>query len=120
PSAVGRQIWLNGVPVTIVGVAPRSFTGMSDTPPAFWTSFAAYDGLYSGSPLTRTSRVGVNVYGRINPGTTRAQADAELGATAAAAATPEPGTGSTTGVRLDPAGSRLASEGPVALLVVTI
>ncbi|HYT65951.1 MAG TPA: hypothetical protein VEL51_06010 [Vicinamibacterales bacterium] len=26
-SVVGRQIWLNGVPATIVGIARRSFTG---------------------------------------------------------------------------------------------
>ena len=91
PSVVGRQIWLNGVPATIVGVAPRSFTGFSDQPPAFWAPFASYHVLYSGSPLTRTSTVAVNVYGRIPPGATRAQAEAELGAVAAAAATPDAG-----------------------------
>jgi hypothetical protein len=61
PSVVGRQIWLNGVPTTIVGVAPRSFTGITDQPPAFWAPFASYHVLYSGSPLTRTSPVHVNV-----------------------------------------------------------
>ena len=71
PSVVGRQIWLNGVPATIVGVAPRSFTGITDQPPAFWAPFASYHALYSGSPLTRTSPVEVNVYGRIPPGATR-------------------------------------------------
>lgn len=121
PSVVGRQIWLNGVPATIVGVAPRSFTGMSDEPPAFWASFASYHLFYEGSPLTRTSSVGVNVYGRIPPGASRAQAQAELGATAVATATREPDAGLTAGVRLDPAGSRFSgSEGPVLVVVVTI
>ena len=99
PSVVGRQIWLNGVPATIVGVAPRAFTGMSDQPPAFWAPFASYHVLYSGSPLTRTSPVDVNVHGRIPPGVTRAQAEAEIGAVAAAAATVAPGIGLTAGVR---------------------
>lgn len=121
PSVVGRQIWLNGVPVTIVGVAPRSFTGFSDEPPAFWAPFASYPALYSGSPLTRTSSVGVDVYGRIPPGAARTQAEAELGAVAAATATPEPGVAPTSGVRLDPAGSRFSgSQGAVLALVVTM
>jgi predicted permease len=120
PSLVGRRIWLNGVPATIVGVAPRSFTGIADQPPAFWAPFASYHVLYSGSPLTRTSAVEVNVYGRVPPGATRTQAEAELGAVAAAAATPVPGAGLTAGVRLDPAGSRFSgSEGAVLVLVVT-
>ena len=123
PQAVGRQIWLNGVPTTIVGIAPRSFTGITDQPPAFWAPFASYHVLYSGSPLTRTSPVEVNVYGRIPPGATRAQAEAELGAVAAAAATPAPGAGLTAGVRLDPAGSpatRVEGGGAILALVLTI
>jgi len=123
PSAIGRQIWLNGVPTTIVGVAPRSFTGITDQPPAFWAPFASYHVLYSGSPLTRTSPVDVNLYGRIPPGATRAQAETELSAVAAAAATPAPGAGLTAGVRLDPAGSpatRVEGGGAVLALVLTI
>ena len=101
PAAVGRQIWLNGTSATIVGVAPRSFTGLADQPPAFWAPFASYPLLYQGAPLTGTSTIGVNVYGRIPTGGTRAQAEAELGAVAAAAAAPEPRLGVTTGVRLE-------------------
>lgn len=123
PSVVGRQIWLNGVATTIVGIAPRSFTGITDQPPAFWAPFASYHVLYSGSPLTRTSPVEVNVYGRIPPGATRAQAEADLGAVAAAAATSAPGLGVTAGVRLDPAGSpaaRVEGGGAILALVLTI
>jgi putative ABC transport system permease protein len=120
PSVVGRQIWLNGIPATIVGVAPRSFIGFSDEPPAFWAPFASYHSLYSGSPLTRRSEIQVNVYGRMPSGVTRTQAEAELGAVAAAAATPEPHAGLTAGVRLDPAGSRFRGpDGAVVVLVVT-
>ena len=119
PGVIGRQIWLNGAPVTIVGVAPRWFTGFSDQPPALWAPFASYEALYGGSPLGRTSVVGVDVRGRIPHGLTRTQAEAELSAVAAAAATPEPGIGLTTGVRLDPAGSRF-SEPDSGMLVVVV
>ena len=121
PGIVGRQIWLNGAPVTIVGVAAREFTGFSDQPPALWAPFASYEVMYGGSPLTRTSTVGVDVRGRIPPGETRAQAEADLSAVAAAAATPDPGVGVTTGVRLDPAGSRFSEpDSGMLVLVVTI
>jgi len=120
PTVVGRQIWLNGAAVTVIGVAERSFTGITDQPPAFWAPIVSYHALFSGTPLTRTSRVGVNVYGRIPPGASRAQAEAELGSVAAAVGTARADSGVTTGVRLDPAGSRLQSEGPALLLVVTL
>ncbi|HET7697371.1 MAG TPA: ADOP family duplicated permease [Vicinamibacterales bacterium] len=118
PNVAGRTIWLNGAPVTIVGVTPRWFTGFSDHAPALWAPFASYGVLYGGSPLTRTSAVGVNVTGRIPAGATREQAEAELSSVAAAAARPEPGLGLTSGVRLDPAGSRVPEGGPVVLVLV--
>jgi predicted permease len=121
PSIVGRSIWLNGVAVTVVGVAARSFTGFADQPPSFWAPLASYPALYSGAPLTRTSRLEVRVYGRVPPGATRAQAESELGAVAAAAATPDAQIGPVTGVRLDPAGSRFSgSDGAVLAVVVTL
>jgi predicted permease len=118
PSAVGREIWFNGVRATLVGVTPRTFTGISVEPPAVWVPFASYHVLFSGSPLTRTSPVQVNVYGRVPAGVSRTQAQADLGAVAAAAATTEPGIGKTAGVRLDPAGRQF--EGGMLILVLTI
>jgi predicted permease len=121
PSAVGREVWLNGVAATVVGVAPRSFTGFSNEPPAFWAPLASYQLLYRGSPLTRSSTLAVNVYGRIAPGVSRAQAEAELGAVAAASVRSDARIGAITGVRLDPAGSRFSgSDGTVLALVLTM
>lgn len=121
PGVVGRQIRLNGVPATVAGVTSRSFTGISDHPAAFWVPFGSYHVLYSGSPLTRASRVRVDVFGRVPAGMTRMQAEADLGTVAAAAATPEPGIGLTTGVRLNPAGSPFDQpDGEMLAVVVTI
>jgi predicted permease len=121
PQIVGRTIWLNGAPVTIVGVTPRWFTGVSDQPPGLWAPFASYERVYGGSPLTRSSVVGVEVTGRVPPGMTRQQAEADLSAVAAAAATGGPGSGVTTGVRLEAAGSRFGDRrGPMIVLVLSI
>jgi predicted permease len=121
PAIVGRQIWLNGKPVTIVGVTPRSFNGFSDQPPSLWAPLASYEVLYGGSPLNRSSVVGVDVRGRIPKGATRAQAEADLSAVAAASATYEPQLGTTAGVRLDPAGSRFSQpDSGILVLVITI
>jgi predicted permease len=118
---IGREIWLNGKPVTIVGVTPRTFTGFTDQPPSLWAPFASYEVLYGGSPLNRSSVVGVDIRGRIPPGVTREQAQADLSGVAAAVASTTPGLGTTAGVRLDPAGSRFSGpDSGIMVLTVTI
>ena len=122
PTIVGRPIWINGVPATVAGVTARAFTGLGDTPPAFWAPLASYHVLYSGSPLTRSSQIGVDVYGRIAPGQTLAQSQAALGAIAASLPRLSPGGEPTAGVRLDPASSRFAhpSEARTITLVAAV
>lgn len=120
PSVIGRQVWFNGVAATVVGVTPRPFTGVSLEPPAFWAPLSSYHVLYSGSPLTRTSPVQVDVVGRIPSGMTRTQAEAELGAVAAAAGRTEPNVGLTVGVRLKAAGRQFESTGILALILTIV
>jgi predicted permease len=120
PAIVGRQIWLNGVPVTLVGVTARSFTGLGEQPPAFWAPFASYHVLYSGTPITRASLVSVNVYGRTLPGQSLAHTQAQLSQVAAAVS--PGGPEQTTGVRIVSAASPF-SEGPdsrTPKIIVTI
>jgi predicted permease len=120
PEIVGRRIWLNGVPATLVGVTDRSFTGLGDQPPAFWATFASYHVLYSGTPVTRTSRVDVSVYGRTLPGQTLEQTQAQLSPVAAAGSSGGPQQ--TTGVRLESAASRFSSgpDSRTPKIIVTI
>jgi len=68
PAAIGRTMWLNGTPVTLVGVMSRDFTGPSKSGgPAIWAPIAAYDDVLGGKPLTRTSNELVEVVARLVP-----------------------------------------------------
>ena len=120
PTIVGRPLWINGVPATVAGVAARAFTGLGDTPPAFWAPLASYHVLYSGSPLTQSSQIGVDVYGRIASGQTLAQSQAALGAIAASLPRRSPGEEPAAGVRLDPASSRFVHPDEVRTLTLVV
>jgi len=79
PNAVGRTIFLNNVPFTVIGVAPEPFTGSNEL-----IRSALFVPLAMGPRLTgdqtmferRESR-GMTVYGRLQPGVSVAQAAAE-------------------------------------------
>jgi predicted permease len=80
PSIVGRQVRLNGHPMTIVGVAPRGFNGIEvgDSPDLFVPVVMkaqmtpTYDGLQS------ARYIWLNVMGRLKPGIGREQAQAAM------------------------------------------
>jgi predicted permease len=82
PAAVGREVRLNGVPFTVVGVAPASFTGLELVlPGAFYVPLHMLPAL---SPPTdanlldlRSVRM-LNVKGRLRPGVSLEQARAEV------------------------------------------
>jgi predicted permease len=82
PSVVGRSLWVNGTPFTVVGIAERGFTGTMDTPPSMWLPAATFHVVYGGSPLDRASSTTVNVLGRVAAGASKAQAEAELSSVA--------------------------------------
>ena len=79
PNVVGRQITLSGKQKTIIGVLPQSFQLLFlNNQPEFFTPFNPQGGM--------EKQRGANyleVVGRLKPGVTRAQADAELRAIAA-------------------------------------
>ncbi|MGC2618109.1 MAG: ABC transporter permease, partial [Acidobacteriaceae bacterium] len=81
PNIVGRQIALDGVPVTIIGVAPASYRGLSSI-----LDVQAYVPLamivpIENTPLTdfnKQANRNMHIYGRLQPGITPRQADAAL------------------------------------------
>lgn len=78
PSVIGRELRLSGRPYTIVGVMPRNFLFV-DPDVRYWIPLAFPEQL-------KTSRHSNNWYsiGRLKPGATRAQAQAQIDALNAA------------------------------------
>jgi predicted permease len=122
-SRVGREIWINGAPFTIVGVSERGFTGTSESAPAFWAPLGSYHLVYGGTPIGPAAGKHVTVFGRILPGVPLRRAEAELSAVAAGiqsdATDPN---GPVTGVRFSrsdrPVGPTMARR--IALVVGVI
>jgi putative ABC transport system permease protein len=100
-SRVGREIWINGAPFTVVGVSDRAFAGTSESAPAFWAPLGSYHLVYGGAPLSASASARVTVFGRVRPGVPPRQAEAELSAIAAGIQNdlPESNSGPVTGVR---------------------
>jgi predicted permease len=120
PSVVGRVVWVNGKPVTIVGVAERRFTGVTDEPPALWMSFAGTHALgYGYVPSSRTSRTSVAVVARMAPGSTIVQSEGQVAAMAATLGSAAADQYRTTGAKLVPASERPGQKG-TALIVALI
>jgi len=81
PNAVGRTIFLNNVPFTVVGVAPERFTGSNGLiRSALFVPLAMGPRLQDDlqqSMLQKRDNRGMTVYGRLKPGVRVAQAAAE-------------------------------------------
>jgi putative ABC transport system permease protein len=124
PSVVGRVVWVNGKPVTIVGVTERRFTGLTEEPPALWMSFAGMHGFgYGYVPSSSTSRTSVSVVARMAAGSTIAHREGQVGAMAAALGSASVDKYRTTGAKLVPASQRPGEKGTgliVALILSAI
>jgi predicted permease len=81
PSAVGRSIRVKGVDFTIVGVAPRSFTGIDQYfHPAVYLPAMISQRLNAGTtnPLENRGDHSYSIKARLKPGVSREKAQAEL------------------------------------------
>ncbi len=81
-NVIGRTIRLNGIPFTIVGVAPEEFTGMHPMMrPALYLPLMMSTRLWANGgkdPLEERDRRDLNVKGRLRAGASIASAQAEL------------------------------------------
>ena len=82
PSVIGRPIRVGRTEATIVGVAARGFSLPHNR--QLWMPITAYGGVYDAAPVTRTPAVGVQVFGRLLPGVSLSEAEAQLTGVAAA------------------------------------
>jgi putative ABC transport system permease protein len=94
PSVVGREIRFDGMTFTIVGIAPKGFQLLGRT--SMWGLVPI-----ANQPNLRGAYL-FQVIGRMKPGVTVAQAQADLSTIAAAIAQENPKTNSGRGVLLDP------------------
>jgi predicted permease len=83
PSAVGSTIWLNSVPFTVIGVTAQQFTGIDQfVKPSLFVPLAMSPRLSGENDLEKRDLRWLTVKGRLKPGVTIAQANAEAAAIA--------------------------------------
>ena len=105
PNIAGKVVNLSGHPYTVVGVAPHNFRGVSlILVSEFWVPFGNVKALIPDSSKARDNHW-LQVVARLKPGTTKAQADAELAALANHLAIAYPATDKGNGFMSDAAGS---------------
>jgi predicted permease len=70
PAVLGRAIWVNDAPATVVGVVRAGFSApiQVDARPAVWAPLGAYDDLQAGPAFGPTAGTSVEVVGRLAPG----------------------------------------------------
>lgn len=114
PSAIGQSLTLNGASYQIVGVIPESFTFYGNvrdvfTPIGQWTD-----------PSFRDRRISVSAraFGRLKPGMTRAQAQADMDAVAAHLAEQFPVADKGVGIALTPMKDDLVGNVKPLLIVL--
>jgi predicted permease len=87
PNLIGENININGLNFTVIGVAPQGFTGAeTPLPRDLWMPMAIYTRLHpplagTGAALDQLRNRGMywlNLIARLNPGVTRAQAQAAM------------------------------------------
>ncbi|HEY6768961.1 MAG TPA: ABC transporter permease [Candidatus Sulfotelmatobacter sp.] len=101
PQIVGKTVFLNKHPYTILGVTPRNFSGTERFIwPEIWVPFQNQEEIEGYSSLDRRYNSNAWVVGRLKPGVTAAQADADLGRTAAQLADEYPQENKTLTLRV--------------------
>ena len=82
PRIVGRTIQLNRHPYTVVGVIPQNFSLLDESGPKIWVPYTMQPDFWHGHDAFKRSDwygwAWLNVEGRLKPGYSRADAQAEL------------------------------------------
>jgi predicted permease len=86
--AIGRTVWINEAPVTLVGVLAKEFTGPEDSPRAIWAPLSVYDDLRMGPPISLAAAPRVVVVARLAPGVGRPALQQKLSVIELAAGSP--------------------------------
>jgi putative ABC transport system permease protein len=130
PAAVGRTLTLNRQPFTVVGVAPRGFTGtLLGGAPSLWVPMSMHDVAQPGFDWYDQRRgLFLFAFGRLKPGVAVAQANANLQAVFAGLeqAFPTENRGRSAGsvalldARLNPNGQAGAPVVQISIILMTV
>ena len=103
PNIVGRVVHINTHPFTVIGVAPQGFYGtIVGIAAEYWVPMMMQPQALPGEDIDQRSPTFVHIMGRLRPGVTMAQAQAEMGTIAAHLAREYPDTNKNVGVSLAP------------------
>jgi len=78
PAIVGKTVRLNGIAVTIIGITPRDFVGTGVATPAFWLPIGIEPLINGDSQWLNSRESRYRLSGRLAPGSSIAQAKAQL------------------------------------------
>lgn len=128
PSVVGTSVRLSGRDATIIGIVAREFSGLSGDTPAFWALLEHHDDFVHGSRVLTDFSGGVAMWGRISPGVSPQQVEAELATLAANLRLQHPGdvwegerlVGSPGGPQLIGAAAVFTLVGLLVLLILAV
>jgi predicted permease len=104
PAIIGKTQMLNGMPHTIIGVAPEGFYGtFVGWAMRFWVPISMHEKFYpAGESVDDRGARWIEGFVRLKPGVTREQAQAEISAVAKRLEEAYPATNRGRGVRLYP------------------
>lgn len=78
PTVIGSRIVVDGAPASVIGVTPREFTGLlPGRSPRVWVP-SAFEPLAHQPSRRAEGQLQLQLVGRLKPGVTRAQAEAEI------------------------------------------
>jgi predicted permease len=121
PQIIGKTVRVSGLPFTIIGVAAKDFIGLEPDVPQFWVPLMMRDQVVGNWQrkvwLTERQANVLNLFGRLKPGVTREQAQAEMSIVAQQLAAAHPDPQRKTSVRISPHGTFVHLEPEARLLV---
>jgi predicted permease len=110
---LGHTVTIDGHAFTVIGIAPSGFTGtMAPIVPDTWVAWNAPGVALTPEQVARRTGRSTHMIGRLRPGVSRAQAEADLATLASALAQEHPDTNRGSTVTISPARTLSDDFGP--------
>ena len=124
PHIVGKTVRLAGLPFTIIGVTAQGFIGLEPDSPQFWVPLMMRDQVVGNWHykrwLTERKADAFVLAGRLKPGVSPAQAQAEMNVIAQQLASTHPDAQRKVSIRVDPGATFLQLEDEMKVLIAPV